>query len=525
MVPNVRRVIPSLYILLYRLFKRRFIIDGGTMTKLKSGQIRWTYSPSFSLAPNKDEDGEIENIQLTVMQSEPNFNFGPFAKMLRQVPEGFPPQQGGLFSLRNKDYHSIISKEANRFLRKLAELHDSQPIVAIKIAFLTFYSIDPRFAFASEVWKRLIEWIELPEKWEERIDAALFIRSLEPRLYFYHRAPELCLGLTLGRIYRYRAQTSPSFVLERIKRTWPDGSGPLFYSTEPRLFVELGRSVALVDPHFTKCALMSYLSWSADGEAFSREITEELFRLEQAYPYALAKDQAKVMITLLEKGDRSSISWNFCLERLLFLANQAENRDSAGWWLRMVAMNAPDGGTISRLAIQGFEACANSFPPLSSDNHGPLHSHLHFLLSSNEVVSVYKNRVPPLTSSPEALHSLARIADTASWKFIDGLIDCDNPHVLHALGMAVKRGDEPFSDKAVVRLQEVFRRFARISPTDASEALIELGQFSMCTSQPPLEHRPQRCREVYFLLKPMLAEVAPSLLDETERRAFRHWSD
>ena len=269
---------------------------------------------------------------------------------------------------------------------------------------------------------------------------------------------------------------------------------------------------------------MSYLSRSADGEAFSGKITEELFRLEQTYPYASAKDQARVMITLLDKSDRSSISWNFALERLLFLANQSANRESAGWWLRTVAMNAPYGGTISRLAIQGFEACANSFPPLPSDNHGPLYSHLDFLLSSNKLVSAYLNRVSPFTSPPEALHSLAQISDTAFWKFIDGLIDCDNPHVLRALGMAVTRGDEPFSDKAVVRLQEVFSRFARISPNDASETLIWLGQASMCTYQSPLEHRPQRCREVYFLLESMLAEVAPSLLDETKRSAFWHWS-
>ena len=187
MIPNVRRAIPSLKFLLYRLFKRRFIPDGGTMTKLESGQIRWIYPSRFSL----DRNREIESIQLTVMQSEPNFDFGPFAEMLRQVPEGFPLQQGSLFSNRDKDYDnfiSTISKEANRFLIKLAELHHSQPIVAIKIAALTFYSVNPRFAFASEVWKRLIEWIEIPEKWEERIDAARWSRgftliSSDPQSY------------------------------------------------------------------------------------------------------------------------------------------------------------------------------------------------------------------------------------------------------------------------------------------------------------------------------------------------------
>lgn len=504
--------------------KRLHFPGGGTEATTGSGLIRWTYYTSF----REYHDREVETFQREIMESEPAFRFEPFARMFRKAPEAMLET----WRPKNADYSRVVSREGERFLKELARLHDKRPATAIKIAGLAHHSIYERSAFAKQLWAQLIDWVERPDLRSQRIDAGLSIWLLWPKNPGPEvRAPSQNLDAALVRAYRAYADEAPDFVMDRIRKTWKvHGYGAIGLFDDPNVCVDLSRKLVSVEPNFAKAMLAGCLwkvrIYGAEALSFDPvEIAEELFSLEDRHPHQTARDQGVVFNALVVDGPSQAACWRPSLDRLLAAACAATDHQVKGSWFRTVAINAPTGSEVSAPAIQEFHAWANAFPDLSSDDYRTIMGHADTLVQTLIGLTDDRSVMRNTALLPAPLHPLCRVAEDAYWGYVDALLAASNPRTMTVLGRAIEGAVDTVSVRSMDRLAEVFDRLAPVAPKIAADTFYSLGHSSTLIYQPPREKRPERCREAFSLIRPLMYEISPELAQQAERNAFRHWSE
>lgn len=503
-------IVPFLEQFWSRLRPRR-MLDGGTKTRTRSGELRWHFRNSF----NEEEEKKCEHFQRVLMSSEPYFRFAPFARAMRALPESE--------RYSKPDWCKVLSVAASTYLAGLDRLQTKKPLVAIKVAAIGAATAHHQYFLRQEIMQRVSKWLSDDRvSLRDRSELGLVIQTHWPdRLYKLNGLEEILLDLLVS-----ESATDPDYVLTIVKKYNEHRPGFPGYvissSDDPEKILVIGRNLRIVDPEFCKNALRNYL-WCGRlrfgafeaSEAQLRSVADEYCSVASGMP---AQDEATNgfhYFTLSAWAYPDADWYPMVLERLLAAAGDCNNPVDAAKWQRSVALNADPKSDVFSAALQSYAGYLQSYPTLATDDRYKSLNFARFLIES--VDCALKDRtqlgrnfsIPP---NPE--HPLVSLTRQAYWGLVEWANELPTGIVLRILVEGLSNDDAILATAAADKIVELFEVKAIQDPDEAAEAVGKLDCFHWYTGVS--DTRRARCLGVWHKLKPALAEISPEAANKAE---------
>lgn len=497
---------------IFRVFKPRYLLDGGTAAKTKSGDPRWTYNVSLSEA-NRNQ---FEALCRQLMYSEPDFQFEPCACESRKLPEN---AQQTLSS--GHVWLERLSPSAERFLVELDHLYESRPIVAIKIAVIIASSFPGAYVLQKEALRRFFEWLKQDgPDCHDRIKLGIQIRQAWD--WTFDRKAKDGLADVLVETLTREAEHKPDFVSHLYSASKMAVEGLFTYNANPSTSLAIGRSLRRVNPEFAKRLYGQYLlacrskfQGSQATEAQMRSVVEELFEFESASPYPDARNSGFAYSSLGRYGYPDTAWYPIALDRLYDAACTVEDQKLAAAWFGQVAINAAPQTLLRSQAMEGFCKYLSSYRDLPLDNRHEVQSFVKkMLLDTMKSACDEDSRWAGLRSyslPPDPQHPIVDVCTKTYWEMVDWLYHTPSALSLMVLVEAAEHSEPSMADAAGMRMVQIFREMAELNPEEAGESLAELARTDWYSDvrEYVRKSRQARCVELFHKLHPMLNYISP----------------
>lgn len=483
--------------------------DGGTEEFLANGQLRWSFPARALVEYGRD----VHGVQESIVQSEPNFDFAPWAKLARSAPE--------CGARLDQDWLQRLSVEAQRLLEELDELQASQVRCALKIAAIISATTPSSFLLKKEVDARCCRWLRANAPSQpELLELGIRLWQWERKAGPLRRTKGIeSFTKTMLELFVEAAERDPDHVAALVRQTCSNGHGVFWPDDirETESHLALGRKLHRVFPKFSLDMLLSSLSdyrspyFEKQGapDVECRMIADEAFELMARLLPDNPNDRPWVYERLALFGYRDAPWYPQILEHLLTRAPAGRDQSETLRYTRCVALHAPLGHALSLAALEQFAELSSNIELLSCTNH-PFSRCFGDVVEATALCTDQtcgdRNRdFPPLQE-----HPLRIIARKAYWACVDAVEHRQSAQSLELLSVIIQRGEEDDSLAAADRFALTFRSKATLDPARIAVCLEDLAESSHGRRQAPRQNRPQRCKSVCERVAPIFGHIAPN---------------
>lgn len=477
--------------------------DGGTKSRTRSGDLRWSYNwKSASDVPKIDQFRKmlISPALSNAMHME--------ARKMRALPEAqmWP----------DKKWVENISLEGERFLLDIQLLHDKNPDIAIRMVAI-MASIHYQLKLCITARDILMLWLrEKRPSSRVCIEIGFIIYENWPyTAYGQHQIADTLLDLLID-----ESLHSPEYVCQMTHdfrhRFGSEESNEYIFSSQDNLDKSLLLAQALKtdSPDYTRAVYMRYLfekrnDLTDHSQKKRLEITHLVYELGVSHPFPDKNIEGVYFNNLLRYGHMESPAYAQALNKLFALACEISNPDQAMTWLRTIYINSIKDLALKKEANLKWLNSIRIY----------LHADITFQLSALQLSafllqtsSAHLEEYALLVSkNPSAQVDIEDVLIETSinefWKLTDHLEQNSAPDFLYILAKAMMQNNHALGNQAQTRFESAFRHFAEKWPESAANALAVIAKYHYYTGVD--QNTQQRCLTAFKNQIQILESISP----------------